>query len=396
MKYFLAKIILRYLAFNGLSWSFLLAYDLISSNYFGDDVGISSSFFGLIAPVFFSVSIMNGTRWPLIWRRTSENIKQFWIGISAVLIFNMACNWLFYFFVSSALFPKGAYSLASLSTKIDSIWMLIILYLVSLVLLFDNKALTINTSLKPIRQLFRFLGIYALIIVLVALGAYSRLIGYFAGTVFLASLFLFRNSFVLSSLQFKTRLQALTLSIVGITILAGLSYGVAISNPPGSFTLLGLAGPQKAWKYSDLEKIDKTSSLINWLQDSISAKHKLSEEEKVAVLTKLETLCPATSTDSPAIIECHEKDAQYDSIAMSVHSDEKIILQNLDSKNIYLRLYGILAAREMDALPAGIKGAIEKISATPSRLSVVAENSLAWHGQKQVVLNVILRKDSKK
>ncbi len=393
MKYFLFKIATRYASYVLGTWAILFLLDILISKLISSPINLFASLIGFIVAAVFSVTAMNMSRWPLYWRRVSENVSLFWLGILAISFFNIAINGACYYLILWVFPAKDVSSFAFAGEKLDIVWIVILTYLYSLVSLFDQKAMLANNALKPGKQILIFLGIYSVMLVFFGLVVYSRLLGYGFVAFALLTLLMLRNNFVISSLQRRLRFQILAI-FFGLTIVMSVvSYIIGVASTAGYSNFLGRLGPKNVWNYSDLGKVEKPSEWIKWWNDANRTDHKLTNEEKIAALEKLELICPVVPTDSPARIDCREKDIESKDVIIYGSADEGSILVQLESSHMYVRLLGILSARNLKEISVGLKNALEQISNKPGRLGPVAENTLARSRKESAGLRIFVREE---
>lgn len=389
MKHFLFTIANKYARWTLSVWTILFLFEVLISKYAGVDSNLFGTLIGFGVAVFVSATILNQTQWPILWRRTSETIRQFWTGIFAILLMNLVLNGLCWFSFKSY---KGAAASLFETTPLDICWSIILAFTFSLVMLFNQKVMMANNAIKPVRQVLLLAGFYIWLIAIVPLLVYSRLLAYAFAELSLIAIFLFNNPFVLSSITFRTRMRNLCFATAGILVLVGLSYELEILKSSEPSTFLGKIGPTKPWFYSNLEKIDKPSVWINWKNNWYSTTTDRKPEQMDQALTKLESICPVLPTDSPAVIECTEKNAETVSTVVYGKTEEPVILARLNSSSLYVKLLGVLSARQLEQFSPEIKGKLEEITQSVGRLSSVAEMTLANHNKdNQVGLRIVVR-----
>lgn len=389
MKHFLFYIASKYARWSLSLWTILFLFEVLVSKYAGVESNLFGTLFGFGMVVFISAMTMNQTQWPILWRRTSETIRQFWAGIFAILIFNLVLNGLCW-----VIFKSYKASAANLfeTTPLDICWSIILAFTFSLVMLFNQKVMMANNALKPVRQVLLLSGFYIWLIAIVPLLVYSRLLAYALAELSLIAIFLFNNQFILGSIIFRTRIRNFCFATVGIFVLIGLSYQLEILKSSAPSDFLGKIGQKKPWFYSDLEKIDKPSVWIDWKNNWYSTATDRKPEEMDQALTRLESICPVLPTDSPAAIECSEKNAETESTTIYGKTEEPVILARLNSSSLYVKLLGVLSARQLEQLSPEIKGKLVEISQSNGRLSLVAEKTLANHNKdNQVGLRIVVR-----
>ena len=150
MKYFLFKIATRYAKFTVMLWMLFSVFEILNAKFTASTEALFPGYMGLGLGIFASITVMNTTRWPLIWRRMSESIQQFWLGMFVILLFNLAFNWLVYSLVLATLTKDETISKALEINSLDAAWFYILAYLYGLVATFDQKSQVANASLKPI------------------------------------------------------------------------------------------------------------------------------------------------------------------------------------------------------------------------------------------------------
>lgn len=389
MKHFLFNIANKYARWTLSIWTILFLFELLISKYASFEFNLFGTLFGFGLVVFISATMMNQTQWPIFWRRTSETIRQFWAGIFALLIFNLALNGLCWLIFKTY---KGTTVSLFETTPLDICWAIILVFTFSLVMLFNQRVMMANNALKPARQVLLLAGFYVWLIIIVPLLVYSRLFAYGFAAVFLIGVFLFNNSFILGSIRLRTRIRNFCIATASILILMGVSYELEILKSSEPSTFLGRIGPKKPWFFSDLEKIDKPSVWIDWKNNWFSTTTDRKPEQMDQALAKLESICPVLPTDSPAVVECIEKNAETTSTVIYGKTEEPLILARLNSSSFYVRLLGILSARQLEHLSPEIKGKLEEMSRSVGRLNSVAEVTLAYHNKdNKAGLRIVVR-----
>lgn len=389
MKHFLFNIASKYARWTFSAWTILFLFEVLVSKYADVHFNLFGTLMGFGLVVFISATTMNQTQWPILWRRTSETIRQFWAGIFAILIFNLVLNGLCWFIFKTY---KGTATNLFETTPLDICWAIILTFTFSLVMLFNQKVMMANNALKPMRQVLLLAGFYVWLIIIVPLLIYSRLLTYAFAELSLIAVFLFNNQFILGSIIFRTRIRNFCFATVGIFVLMGLSYKLEILKSSEPSTFLGKIGPTKPWFYSDLEKIDKPSVWIDWKKNWYSTATDRKPEQMDQALTKLESICPVLPTDSPAVVECTEKNAETVSTVIYGKTEESVILARLNSSSLYVKLLGVLSARQLKQLSPAVKGKLEEITQSVGRLSSVAEMTLANHKKNnQAGLRIVVK-----
>lgn len=397
MKYFLGKIALRYIKYSLVIWLFLILVDLLLEKVFGDKAYLFSSMFGFFGANFFSTILMNSTRWPLFWRRASGSIFKFWSGICGILFSILSFNFVVHLLVLEIVLVKGDISKLFAITIFDQIWAIFLIYLFCISSIFDAKAHLANTALKPAKQFTIVLVIYAYMIILFAAMAYSRVIAYPLGSILLLGHIFLQNSFVLLSIQKKTRLKYFSLGVVATIAFSIVSYEMEMSRSLGTSSFLGKLGQEKKWNYTDIEKVNKASSWVNWWNAGILAKYKYSNEDKLNALEKLESLCPPIPNDHPSVVLCFENDISDSQLEAVVYGepDEKIVLSQIASSRHYIKLLGLLSARQIKDLSSELKTKLKEISDTPGRLGPIAEKTLVQERTERMGMRVVVRQKEK-
>lgn len=388
MKNFLFKIANKYARWSLSIWTLFFVFEVLVTKYLKFDLNVFGSLLGFGMALFISSMSMNQTQWTILWRRTSETIRQFWAGIFAILVFNLVLNGICW--LAFRLYKGNVANLYE-TTSLDNCWVIILAFTFSLLMLFNQKAMIANNALKPARQILLMVGIYAWLIIIFPLLVYSRLLAYSFAELSLIAIFLFNNQFILTSISLRTRIRNFCFATVSIVVLMGLSYKLEIEkSAPSEF--LGKIGPAKPWFYSDLEKTEKPSAWIEWKRNWFSTTTDINPEQMDLALTKLEAICPALPTDSPAEIECTEKNIETTSTVIHGKTEDSVILARLNSSSLYAKLLGVLSARQLEQLSPEIKGKLVEISQTNGRLSLVAEKTLANHNKdNRTGLRIIVR-----
>lgn len=394
MRQFLYDITIRYTRWTILTWTILFLFDVLLSKF----AGFSFNFFGTILGfglgIFMSTILMNQTQWPLFWRRTSETIQQFWLGIFAVLLFNLILNGMSYLIFQTFRGPSANADIFQ-STPLDILWIVIIAFTLGPLMLFDQKALQAKNTLKPARQFLLLLGVYAWMISVVPLFVYSRLLGYTFIEISLVATFLLNNIFILGSIRRQIRIRALAITTTVILFLMVFCYKLEITKSPEPSIFLGKIGPKKIWSFSDLEKVDKPSVWVAWVNTWLSTATDINPEHLNQALVKLESICLSQPTDYPAVIECSEKNVDAIDTIIYGKADETIILARLKSANLFVKLLGVLSARQLEYFSPEIEGQLKEISKSAGRLSMVAEKTLVDHKKdNKIGLRIYVRKKS--
>lgn len=92
MKNFLFKIANKYARWSLSIWTLFFVFEVLVTKYLKIDLNVFGSLLGFGMALFISSMSMNQTQWTILWRRTSETIRQFWAGILAILVFNLVLN----------------------------------------------------------------------------------------------------------------------------------------------------------------------------------------------------------------------------------------------------------------------------------------------------------------
>lgn len=388
MNLFILDIIKRYSRFTILFWVTLILLDVLMRHFLKQEGAFWGSVFSIGIASFTGSTMMAQTRWMMFWRRTSESIRQFWITIAVVLLFNVMLNFGCYF-VSLKL--AGGIDIAIQAYKLsyaDIFWITLILISLNFVMLMDYKIMQANQSLKPARQAVMMIGVYVWLILAAVAIAYSKLLGYAFVEVSLLAYFGYNNSFLNSSILPKVRNRILIIG-VGFVILSAATFILIEKNKNTPSSLLGKLDPQeltKNWGVSDLEKVTTVPALLEYFRNYRDS----NSSELMQAIQKIELLCPRETTDYPACITCWDKELSYpNGIAIGSKIEDGELHRFLDSQSEYAKLIGLLGARRFDAIPPDIQKKIENISNQPGNLSPVALKTLAQHGKDKDITGCI-------
>ncbi len=374
MNAFVMKIAARYVRFTLTLWAFAVFCDLIIFKLYGQ-----TSLRFLIICVFFSTvvvsGLMNQSRWVDLWRRNSRNVRHFWAGILFVLLLNLLANVAAYF-GTSRFFGHTDDLFSSMSTM-EVLVLLLVIYTFSLATVFDPSTLLERQKMRPARQLFGTIGIFIWLFIFFPLFVYSRLLGYAFLEISFLSWFFLKNGFLKFSVRRTVRMRMLMASVATLAVLMTITYRIEVRKPFGDHGLLGFIGPKQAWAFSDLEKIERPSEWVQWVKHS----KLLTTEDLIASLEKLQQICPAQASDSPATIECLEAQADYSSVAIPSErtggeTTEEQIHQLLASPLEYAKLTGLMFARGLSGFSPDLRTKIEAIGGSSGNLSPVAQVTL--------------------
>lgn len=378
MKIFIFDILKRYSRITILMWGVLFLVDALGRHFFKEEGVFFGSIFSIGIVSFLSSTVMAQSRWLVFWRRTSESIRQYWVTVSLILLFNLMLNYMCYLILFKVA-GGGDFLLDDFNpTKADVLWLTLILISCNFTMLIDYKVVQTNLTIRPALQGVLFVGIYLWIILFFFVLFYSRLLGYAFIEVSLLTYFFYRNSFVLSSILPSIRNKSLIVGLCFVILAATTSYLTEkYSDNPSD--ILGYFGPKKVWNFSesDFAKVDSPNALFPYLYHA----KKLTSSQLLQALTKLETLCPRSSTDYPTVIDCFDKIPSEDDNCICSKLEESELHQFLDSDLEYAKLVGLLEARSIDIFSEKTKQKIEIISRQPGNLSPVALKTLASHGK---------------
>jgi hypothetical protein len=388
MKYFFFNLFKSYILQAFSIWMSFLLIIFLFNQLFDEQIAIFYLQIGLLTSIFATTVSMNLSRWHIFWRRTASTIKEFWLGIFAVQLFNLGFNGIIFFTIAKyyssiestndSLFPF---------TFFDLIWIFLITFSFSITCIYDIKVMQTKTSLRPFRQIFLMLGLFIWIPIVAVLFVYSPLLSYLTIEISILFFFIKKNHFIFDSIQKTVRHQLLIVGTLGILGLWISSYLLALKELPDSDSqkLLGHLGPQKKVEFLDLNSIDKPSLWLDWRKQA----GKLNAEQTILALAKLEDLCPPQPTDTPIIIECFEKNLTDHSMTyyysfkdVDIYNTSDVI-QLLRDPHIYSKLFGLIAARNLDEFTPDITDAISELAGTGGRLAPVAELTLSSHKKDQ-------------
>lgn len=356
-------------------WSVFILFDLLVARFFNGGAIIFSSIFGFLCASLFSVIIFNTTRWLLFWRRTSENIRQFWIYTFLLIIFNNLLNLLFWLIASKMFVSEDMYFKDfQLSEKI---WIFTITLTTNLVSMIDQQSLQMRNAQKPLKNFYLILKIYIWVAIAAAVFYSSPLLGYCFIEASLLLFFILFNQQVKISVRPSIRYRIAGISVLLVLVTTSIFFQAERSTNLGPSKFLGALGPQRLWSFDDLQRVSSASEWISWL----SAGKDISSEQLAQAVDKLANFCPLNPSDYPAVIECQEiREEDFNHSIATQNSDEDLV-KFLDSSVDHLRLLAMIESRKFEIFPPPIKERLERISHEAGRLGLVASVTLAHHGK---------------
>lgn len=386
MNHFYFQIAKRYAALSLTVWTIFIVLDFLLGKLSNDGTVLMTSLVGFLIAVTLTSLTGNSWRWVQFWRRSSQSIRQFWFFVFAIHLFSLGFNGAL-FYLATKLFSGSELISANLTPSAsDVIWVAVLAFSVSLLMTVDVRTMAANSSLKPTRQLLNVLGLYVLILIFLPLFAYSRLLAYAFAELSILIVFLLQNSLVLTSIRRPVRICSMGVGAGFVLLLSMFSVLIEYKGPTHTSAFLGKIGPQRKWLFADIESLVRPSDWISWF----SSAQQLNSAQMVQALLKLESLCPPGPTDAPTLIECHEKMPSQQNL--TVTSGDINFLEYLESPSEYVKLVGLLKARELAEFPPELKEKIEKLSRSPGRLSPVAEMTSAQHAKgRSSKLRIVVR-----
>ncbi len=379
MNIFLVKVAARYVRLTATLWAIAVFCDLIISKLYGPETPRTlTSIICVLFSTMLASGLMNQSRWVDLWRRNSRNVRHFWAVIGFVLLLNLLANVGAYFLTTRFLGRTDELFSAMSNTEIFVI--LLVVYTFSLATVFDPRMLLERQKMRPARQLFGMMGVFIWLFIFFPLFVYSRLLGYTFLEISLLSWFFLKNGFLKFSVGRALRTRMLLASLAVLLVLTTTVYQIEVRKPKRAFGLLGFLGPKQEWLFKNLETIERPSEWVHWVKNS----NNLSTEELIASLAKLQEICPAQPSDSPAIIQCLEARTDYSSTMIpnertGGETTEDQIHQLLASPLEYSKLTGLILARGLSGFSSDLKRKIENIGNTPGNLSPVAQVTLETH-----------------
>lgn len=378
MKFFIFDVLKRYSLITVLMWTILVLVDALGRHYLKEDGIFFGSIFSVWLVSFLSSTIMAQSRWLAFWRRTSENIRQFWTTTALILVLNLVLSFICYFVFSKLTGGKDLLLYGFKPTFADSFWITLILISSNFAILIDYRLVQRNFTIRPAVQGVIFIGIYGWILLFFYILAHTKLLGYAFVEFSLLAYFFYRNSFLISSILPSSRNKLFIVSFC-IVAFATLAFYVSEKQKGDPSDLLGTLGPKKIWNFSesDFANVNSPNGLVVYLQNS----KKLTSNQLLQAIEKIEALCPRGNSDYPTVIDCFEKETTVDESCICTDLKESELLEFLDSKLEYAKLVGLLGARSLDVFSGELKQKIERISNNPGNLSPVALKTLAEHGK---------------
>jgi hypothetical protein len=375
MRYLFLKLVQRYAQWILGSWAFFVTIELIYSGFVNRlaDIGISS--LGYIVGIVVSIAGVQGGRWPAVVRRTSQNIKQFWIFVFGIYLITLLLNGACYLLVRTLFEGPSAQGEFISDSPFHIVWIATITLAGYFTTLFDIRETASLNAANPSKQFWQTMKFFAAITISFGLYFFSNLLGYAFFLSFLLITFFLSNSFIKSSLQPLVRVKAAIASIGLVITLLFSTYAVENKRRSEPSKFLGKIGPKKSIPFSDLEKAESPSQWFSWLQNV----SELTSDQVNAALEKLEKICPPTPADDLTVIECFQLNATPKSLRIESKSEENDILKRLNSNSEYVRLLGLVSARGIDTFSTELAAKIDSIKRTQGRLSLVAERTLYSH-----------------
>ena len=383
MMHFFLGIFKKYIQWILKIWIVVLLLDLLLDLLMGKPTVEKANLVNSIACLMFC--IMCGTlsmNWIVFWRRMASSIKEFWLTLFVVQIFNFGINIAIFLLISKIYGVQEFETQLFQSTGFDSVWALIIFFSTNFVLMNINQAQLTQNAHNLSNRFIKIIGIYFWLIILFFVFSYSRLLGYFLAEISILLWFLHANTLVLGSIQKSVRLKIQAGGVICILAFTVSSYVFAKNGSESSQSFLGSLVSQKKTHYTDLQFVDTPSSWVRWFKQV----GVLETDQKIAAIAKLEALCPPQPTDTPTTIECFEKNPTENGLSFGgriENADSSKVSRYLSDSHVYVKLLGLMHARGLSEFSPEIKEAISALAISGGRLSPVAELTLRSENKNQ-------------